>query len=132
VEYLVTGLGEEVTDAPGEAAPVTPILEPGTPPIAPAPGSAPAPVVVVTPPTTDRDHDADEGAQLRYHKLEDLMGNVGAPALAGADIEQLHAISAEEPTSYTKAQLQECWRQTMKEEMKSILNNRIFPEVTMQ
>jgi uncharacterized protein YPO0396 len=52
------------------------------------------------------DLDADEGAQLRYRKL--------------------HAINAEEPVSYIEAEQQECWRQVMKEEMKSILDNKTW------
>jgi hypothetical protein len=40
VEYQVTGLGEEVANTPGVAAPVTPIVEPESPPIAHAPNSA--------------------------------------------------------------------------------------------
>jgi hypothetical protein len=55
-----------------------------------AAGSALAPVVFTTQPTTDRDHDADEGAQLRYHKLEDLIGNVGVPVVARADQGRFH------------------------------------------
>jgi hypothetical protein len=46
--------------------------------------------------------------------------------MASANIEQLHAISVEESTSYTEVEQQECWHHAMKEEMKSILDNKTW------
>jgi hypothetical protein len=75
VEYLVTVPREEATDAPGEAAaPAMPIAELGSQPIVQAPVSATALVVFTTPPTTDRDHDVDEGGLTEVPQARRLDG----------------------------------------------------------
>jgi hypothetical protein len=52
--------------------------------------------------------------------IEDLLGIDGVPVVAGQDIDQLHAINAEEPATFAEAEQYECWHQAMREEMKSI------------
>jgi hypothetical protein len=68
--------------------------------------------------------------------IEDLLGIDGVPVVAGQDIDQLHAINAEEPATFAEAEQYECWHQAMKEEMKSIRTKsghlRIFLEGTGQ
>jgi hypothetical protein len=124
VEYLVRESEQAAADAHSDGGSAAPLGEAGAPSPAASPG--PAPVAFAMPPTMDDNHDADEGAQLRYCMIEDLLGSGGVPVITGQDIDQLHAISAEEPTTFPEVEQDECWRQAMREEMKSILNNKTW------
>jgi hypothetical protein len=105
VEYLVREPEQATVDEHSDARSAGPQEEQGTP----SPG--------VTP---------DEGAQLRYRRIEDLLGNGRVQVVAGHDIDQLHAISAEEPATFAEAEQDECWLQAMREEISSILDNKTW------
>jgi hypothetical protein len=124
VEYLVREPEQATVDEHSDARSAGPQEEQGTP----SPGVTPDPALVVfaTPPTVDENHDANEGAQLRYRRIEDLLGNGRVQVVAGHDIDQLHAISVEEPATFAEAEQDECWHQAMREEISSILDNKTW------
>jgi hypothetical protein len=97
-------------------APASPLAEPRTPSPVPMPATGdvgitprgtPAPVVHVSPPSNDYSrHDAPSGQELRYHKMEELIGDTQPPGQVAhvLDISELHAISSEEPSTFAKAE----------------------------
>jgi hypothetical protein len=122
VEYLVREPEHTAADAHSDGGSAAPLEEPRAP--SPTASRGPAPGLFATPPIVNNNHDVDEGAQLRYRRIEDLLGNDGVPVVARQDIDQLHAISTEEPATFTEVEQDECWHQAMREEMKYILDNR--------
>lgn len=79
-----------------------------------------------TPPTIAADDlDADhDDAPLRFRRVDEILGPATPPGLAVREFDdELMMASAEEPASLAEAQQQDCWRQAMLDEMKSIEEN---------
>ena len=70
------------------------------------------------------DADHDEGAPLRYRKIEDILAQT--ESLSFAPQAELHAVSSDEPASFDEAERSPCWRKAMMEEMDSIEENRTW------
>jgi hypothetical protein len=65
-----------------------------------------APTVHMSPPSNDHSrHDAPSGQVLRYHKMEELIGDAQPPGqvMHVVDIGELHTISSEELSTFTEA-----------------------------
>ena len=92
----------------------------------------PKPVEFVTRRAADSmlDVDHDDGLTTRYQRIEDLLGGGEPPGLAVCELEEevaeLHAISADEPNFFTKAERNPCWLKAMQEEMTSITENKTW------
>jgi hypothetical protein len=77
-----------------------------------------------TPPSADLDADHDEYAPLRYRHLIDIFGARSPPKQATKVLQQeLMLVRGEEPATFTQAEGDEAWEQTMREEMGSIEEN---------
>ena len=69
-----------------------------------------------------------EGEEVRFRRLDDIVGGTGPSGLAGRllnDVELL-LVSAEEPPTFTLAERDGNWRQAMLEEMKAIEENETW------
>ena len=119
VEYLVTESREGGAQH-RESSPL-PVAASGTPTPTPTTTSAapPKPVEFATPRTADSTLDADhnDGLVARYWRMEDLLGGGEPPGLAACKLEEevveLQVISADEPSSLTKAEKNPCWLKVM-------------------
>ena len=104
VEYLVTEPGEEGVQH----------REPSLP----AEAATPKPVEFATPRTADSTLDAnhDDDLVAWYQRMEDLVGGGEPLGLAARELEEvveLHAISADESNTFTKAERNPCWLKAM-------------------
>ena len=63
-----------------------------------------------------------EGEEVRFHRLDDIVGGIGPSGLAGRLLNdaELLLVSAEEPPMFALAERDGNWRRTMLEEMKAI------------
>jgi hypothetical protein len=78
------------------------------------------------------DADHEEDTPLRFRALHTIIGQGTLPRPADRTVEdELHFISAEEPSSFRKAEQQECWRKEMEEEMQSIVDNHTWDLVEL-
>jgi hypothetical protein len=78
------------------------------------------------------DADHEEDTPLRFRALHTIIGQGTPPRPADRTVEdELHFISAEEPSSFRKAEQQECWRKEMEEEMQSIVDNHTWDLVEL-
>ena len=59
-----------------------------------------------------------EGEEVRFHRLDDIVGGIGPSGLAGRLLND-----AEEPPTFTLAERDGNWRRAMLEEMKAIEEN---------
>ena len=69
-----------------------------------------------------------EGEEVRFHRLDDIVGGTGPSGLAGwllNDLEPL-LVSAEEPPTFMLAEHNGNWRRAMLEEMKAIEENETW------
>ena len=68
-----------------------------------------------------------EGEELRFRRLDDIVGGTGPSGLAGRLLNdaELLLISAEEPPMFALAERDGNWRRAMLEEMKAIKKNEI-------
>ena len=66
-----------------------------------------------------------EGEEVRFHRLEDIIGGIGPSGLAGRLLndQELLLVSEEEPPTFALAERDENWRRAMLEEMKAIEEN---------
>jgi hypothetical protein len=95
----------------------------------PAPAHVePSPVEFATPLSHDEERiDACyDGEPLRYHTMEDLLGDQPVPGLVPHDLEgQLHlACDDGEPQSFAEAEKDAAWHAAMKAEMDAVEKNR--------
>jgi hypothetical protein len=95
----------------------------------------PSPVEFATPLSHDEEHiDACyDGEPLRYHMMEDLLGDQPVLGLVPHDLEgQLHlACDDSEPRSFTEVGKDAAWRATMKAEMDVVEKNRTWELVDL-
>lgn len=121
------------TPAPTQAT--TTSLSPASPATAQPAASPASSAEFVSPPTgfegvLDADHDED--APLRFRVIDTVLGPASPPGLAPRVLdEELMLTTADEPTSFAEAEQEECWRQAMKEEMKSIEANGTWELATL-
>jgi len=67
------------------------------------------------------DNDHDDDAPLRFHHVDNVLGQATPPRLAERDLEErLLLVSNAEPTLFEEALHHECWRHAMLDEMTSI------------
>jgi hypothetical protein len=66
-----------------------------------------------------------DGEPLRYHMMEDILGDQPVPGLVLHDLDgQLHlACDDSEPRSFTEAEEDAAWRAAMKAEMDAVEKN---------
>jgi hypothetical protein len=87
-------------------------------------------VEFITPLSHDEEHiDACyDGEPLRYHMMEDLLGDQPVSGLVPHDLErQLHLACDDcEPRSFVEAEKGAAWRATMKAEMDAVEKNRTW------
>lgn len=71
----------------------------------------------------DADHDMD--APLRFQSIDDIIGQASPRGFAPRALvmEELHVVTADEPTTFTDAERSPGWRKVMMEEMESIKEN---------
>jgi hypothetical protein len=69
--------------------------------------------------------DAFHDGEMRFRRVDNLVGDIGAPGLASRllDDPELLLISAEEPPTFAQAERDANWRRVMLEEMKAIEEN---------
>ena len=69
-----------------------------------------------------------EGEELRFRRLDDIIGGIGPSGLAGRLLNdaELLLISAEEPPTFALAERDGNWRQAMLGEMKAIEENETW------
>jgi hypothetical protein len=80
--------------------------------------------------TSDDDH--DDQALLRFHKLDGVLRPTTVPGQVERVFhEELHAVSAEEPTSLEEAAHDPSWRAAMMEELCSIEDNKTWDIVDL-
>lgn len=117
-----------------------PLQETSSPPMPATPGAlaedrtpSPAPIELVSPPSGEPDLDDEhDGAPLRFRRVDNILGDAVVPGQAQRELgDELHAVSAEEPTSFTEAEQEECWRAAMKEELRSIEDNATWKAVDL-
>ena len=93
-------------------------------------GTPSPPIEFVSPPsdTTEFVDAYHEGEELRFRRLDDIVGGTGPSGLAARllnDIELL-LVSAEEPPTFALAERDGNWRRAMLEEMKAIEENETW------
>jgi hypothetical protein len=102
---------------------------PGTSTPAPA-HVEPSPVEFATPLSHDEEriNACYDGEPLRYHTMEDLLGDQPVPGLVPHDLEgQLHlACDDGEPRSFVEAEKDAAWHVAMKAEMDAVEKNRTW------
>ena len=66
-----------------------------------------------------------EGEELRFRRLDDIVGDMGSLGLVGRLLNDLELllVSAEEPPTFTLAELDANWQRALLEEMKAIEEN---------
>ena len=82
----------------------------------------------------DLDNDNDDGAPLRFRKLDDLYASGVALEEAeevAACGELLVAVGDGEPATFEEAKREQCWLKAMKEEMASIEQNNTWKLVNL-
>ncbi|WVZ98286.1 LOW QUALITY PROTEIN: hypothetical protein U9M48_043748 [Paspalum notatum var. saurae] len=106
----------------------TTVAHPGSPTPAPSPHTTLSPTITfATPPSgaseaLDAEHDDD--APLRYRTIDNILGPTMPPGMAHRDQdEDLLLASGDEPATFEQAQVHECWRKAMLNEMTSIEAN---------
>jgi hypothetical protein len=77
-----------------------------------------------TPPTHDSNLDTDGDGPHRYRKLEDLQDPV--PIQFEEEEAESCLLAAEEPSSVDDALESEHWREAMREELRSIVDNNTW------
>lgn len=129
-EFMVAGeyMAGAEEHAEGSSEPTTPAATAGS--------TSPEQVEFATPPNDaeeflDADHDEEE--MVRFRTLDNVLGPCSPPGLAERDVEQgeLMFASAEEPATFKEAEQNPCWIQAMKEEMKSIEENKTWSLVDL-
>ena len=67
-----------------------------------------------------------EGEEVRFHRLDDIIGGIEPSGLAGRLLNDLELllVSTEEPPTFALAEHDANWRQAMLEEMKAIEENK--------
>jgi hypothetical protein len=78
----------------------------------------------------DADHDDD--APLRFRAIDTIIGPATPPGYAARELnEELMFTSADEPTSFGEAERTACWRQAMRDELRSIEENATWEPVPL-
>jgi hypothetical protein len=132
-----------------EAVHVPGAMPSASPPLAQSPSPGPAaatmpqgspggasPPYFATPPA-DVDHDAldadhDDDAPLRFRAIDSIVGPASPPGLAARVLdEELMFTSADEPASFGEAERAACWRQAMRDELRSIEENAAWEPVPL-
>jgi hypothetical protein len=140
VEYSIVGQGPPTAaEGAAEAAWDGPVDSDTTPPPSPhatageaAGGSGRAQAVeFASPPAGGDDNldaDHDEEAPLRFRKIENILGPTSPLGFAPRALlmEELHAVSSDEPASFAEAERCPSWRKAMMEEMESIEDNQTW------
>ena len=69
-----------------------------------------------------------DGEEVRFHKLDDIIGGTRSSGLAGQLLNDLELllIAEEEPPTFMLAERDAHWRQAMLEEMKAIEENKTW------
>ena len=69
-----------------------------------------------------------EGEEVRFHRLDDIVGGIGPSGLADwlLNDQELLLVSAEEPPKFTLPERDGNWRWAMLEEMKAIEENETW------
>jgi len=69
-----------------------------------------------------------EGEEVRFHKLDDIVGGTGPSGLADRLLNdaELLLVSAEEPPTFALAEQDGNWRRVMLEELKAIKENETW------
>jgi hypothetical protein len=76
--------------------------------------------------------DHDEEVSLRFHRINNVLGPMAVPGLAERTFqEEMHAISAEEPSSLEEASRDPSWRKAMVHELRSIEENNTWDVVDL-
>ncbi|KAL6647280.1 hypothetical protein ACP70R_014717 [Stipagrostis hirtigluma subsp. patula] len=95
-----------------------------------APGGAQAVEFASSPDANDDNLDADhdEDAPLRFRKIDNIIGPAPPPGFVprALVVEELHAVSSDEPASFAEAECSPSWRKAMMEEMESIEDNKTW------
>ena len=91
----------------------------------------PSPPIEFTSPPSDITEFVDayhEGEELRFRRLDDIVGGTGPSGLAGRLLNdaELLLVSAEEPPTFALAKRDGNWRRAMLEEMKAIEENETW------
>jgi len=87
-----------------------------------------------TPPSgaADLDADHDDGAPLRFRRLENVLGQAHTPELADRVLEEdLLLAMGDEPATFEEARGEPCWEKAMMEEMSSIEENKTWTLVDL-
>ena len=88
------------------------------------------PIEFVSPPSdiTEFVDAFHNGEEVRFHRLDDIIGGTGPSGLVGQLLNDLELllISAEEPPTFALAECDANWRWAMLEEMKAIDENEIW------
>ena len=115
---VMTGYPEVVSSTPG-AVMTTPVDQ----------GTPSTPIEFASPPSDITEFVCaafHEGEEVRFHRLNDIVGGTRPSGLAGRllnDVELL-LIRAKEPPTFALAKQDENWRWAMLEEMKTIKENK--------
>ena len=69
-----------------------------------------------------------EGEEVRFHRLDDIVGGIGPSGLVGRMLNDLELllVGAEEPPMFALAEHDGNWRRAMLEEMKAIEENKTW------
>ena len=93
-------------------------------------GTPSTPIEFASPPSditefADAFHDGEE---VRFHRLDDIVGGIGSSGLAGRVLNdpELLLVGAEEPPTFALAERDANWRRMMLEEIKAIEENETW------
>jgi hypothetical protein len=140
VDYSTCEEGESstaasaTTSAAAENSPQNSAVAGYSPPTAAAAGPSarsesadtpsPAQVQFATPPSQDPNLDTDSDGPHRYRRVDDVYE--ATVPFQDLDEESTCLLAAEEPASVEEALEEECWREAMKEELRSIVDNNTW------
>jgi hypothetical protein len=99
-----------------------------------SPPPAPKAIVHVSPPsaTPVLDVDHEEDASLWFRRVDDVLGPVTVLGMVERALhEELHLVSAEEPTSLKEDACDPSWRAAMVEELHSIKENKTWERTSL-
>ena len=97
----------------------------------PAEERTPSPPIEFASPPSDITEFVDayhEGEEVRFHRLDDIVGDTGPSGLAGRLLNdpELLLVSVEEPPTFALAEHDGYWQRAMLEEMKAIEENETW------
>jgi hypothetical protein len=138
VEYMIppveSGEPEHTSFVPASAVPRTasPAASPPIPAM-PIPLEPPSPqdgIEFATPPSVDDalDADVDDDDPQRYRRVDNIVGENTLPGYVPRVLEfdELHAVTAEEPSTFQEAEHAPEWQDAMKQELDAITTNETW------